>query len=138
MEANSLIPELSVSSFEKSMNFYVNILGFKIEYSREESNFAFISFESTQIMIEQINENWETGKLEYPFGRGINFFMVISDIEIVLKRLKSAKYPIFIEPKESWYRTGREYYGCREFLMIDPDGYLLRFAQDIGVKDKLS
>ena len=27
---------------------------------------------------------------------------------------------------------------CREFLIIDPDGYLLRFAQDIGVEGKLS
>ena len=32
-------------------------------------------------MIEQINDNWNTGDLEYPFGRGINISMSISNVE---------------------------------------------------------
>ena len=53
MKFNKLIPELGVSNFEKSLEFYTKILGFKIEYKRNESKFAFLSFQGSQIMIEQ-------------------------------------------------------------------------------------
>jgi len=60
---NSLIPELSVKNYDKSIDFYVNILGFKIEYVRENDKFAMISINGSQIMIEEINGYWETGYL---------------------------------------------------------------------------
>ena len=41
MRFNSLIPELSVRNIEKSKNFYINILGFKLEYERIKDKFAF-------------------------------------------------------------------------------------------------
>jgi len=37
-------------------------------------------------------------------------------------------------PKENWYRKGDILLGSREFLVMDPDGYLLRFTQNIGTK----
>lgn len=134
MKFNKLIPELSVSNFEKSLEFYTKILGFKIEYQREESKFAFLSFQGSQIMIEQVNEAWNTGRLEYPFGMGINFQIEVENIEPILNSLKENKYPIFIEPKENWYRQDNKLIGNKEFLIKDPDGYLLRFAEDIGTK----
>jgi len=134
MKFNKLIPELSVSNFEKSLEFYTKILGFKIEYQREESKFAFLSFQGSQIMIEQVNEIWNTGRLEYPFGMGINFQIEVENIEPILNSLKENKYPIFIEPKENWYRQDNKLIGNKEFLIKDPDGYLLRFAEDIGTK----
>ncbi|MBU4283804.1 MAG: VOC family protein [Nanoarchaeota archaeon] len=134
MKFNKLIPELSVSNFEKSLEFYTKILGFKIEYQREESKFAFLSFQGSQIMIEQVNEIWNTGRLEYPFGMGINFQIEVENIEPILNSLKENKYPIFIEPKENWYRQDNKSIGNKEFLIKDPDGYLLRFAEDLGTK----
>ena len=41
MKYNDLIPELVVSDIEKSKEFYINHLGFKIEYEREEDKFFF-------------------------------------------------------------------------------------------------
>jgi catechol 2,3-dioxygenase-like lactoylglutathione lyase family enzyme len=38
---NSLIPELSVSDFERSMRFYTKIVGFQVVYTRPESLFCF-------------------------------------------------------------------------------------------------
>ena len=77
MKFNKLIPELVVSNLSKSLGFYVNILGFKVEYSREK--FVFLSFQGAQIMISE-NNTWKTGKLEKPFGRGINFQIEVKDI----------------------------------------------------------
>ena len=134
MKFNKLIPELGVSNFEKSLEFYTKILGFKIEYKRNKPKFAFLSFQGSQIMIEQVNEAWSTGRLEYPFGRGINFQIEVENIEPILNLLKENKYLVFVKPKENWYRQDNKLIGNKEFLIKDPDGYLLRFAEDLGIK----
>ncbi|MBL7160153.1 MAG: VOC family protein [Candidatus Aenigmarchaeota archaeon] len=134
MKFNKLIPELSVSNLKNSLNFYTKILGFKIDYEREESKFALLSFQGSQIMIEQANGNWETGKLEYPFGRGINFQIEVADVEPLIQALKENNYPIKVELQDNWYRIAVVLAGNREFLVMDPDGYLLRFFQDLGTK----
>lgn len=134
MKFNKLIPELSVTNFEKSIEFYTKIIGFKIEYKRDESKFAMISFQGSQIMIEEINNNWKTGTLEKPFGRGINFQIEVEKIQPILEKIKKYNYPIFVELKENWYRKNKELIGNKEFLIQDPDGYLLRFFENLGVK----
>ena len=134
MKFNSLIPELKVTDFTKSLEFYVNMLGFKIEYKRHKPKFAFLSFQGSQIMLEEINDNWKTGKLEYPFGRGIHLQIKIKDIKSLLKSLNLHKYPMFIELHEKWYRKNKLLLGNRQFLIKDPDGYLLRFFEDLGIK----
>ncbi len=134
MKFNALIPELSVSNFDASLAFYTKILGFKIEYSRE--NFAFLSFQGSQIMIEKINDHWKTGELLYPFGRGLNFQIEVKDLDVIIKSLKKGRYPLFREPSDNWYRKENKLLGCREALVQDPDGYVLRFSQSIGIKNE--
>lgn len=130
-----MIPELSVSDFNKSIKFYVNLLGFKVEYKRDEDNFAFLSYCDIQIMLEKINEYWKAGVLEHPYGRGINFQFKIKNVTELYKRLEKEDYPIFVELEENWYRVNDYYYGLKEFLIIDPDGYVLRFSEEIGIKE---
>jgi len=60
---NKLIPELSVTDIQKSLHFYTDIIGFTVEYSRPEEKFYFLSLEGSQIMVEEINNHWWTGKL---------------------------------------------------------------------------
>lgn len=55
MQFNKLIPELSATNLDKSLDFYKKC-GFKIEYERPENKFAFISFEGSQIMLQEISE----------------------------------------------------------------------------------
>ena len=126
MEFNRLIPELSVSNIEKSEEFYLKI-GFKVKYERIENRFCFLELEGNQIMIEEINGNWDTGKLEYPFGRGINISMTIDDVENYYKSLKSKNIKMFKELEIHNYRVDNITYNDKEFLIQDPDGYLLRF-----------
>lgn len=129
---NKLIPELSVSDFNRSLNFYTKILGFSIEYQREENKFAFLNLNDAQIMIEKENENWSTGEREYPYGRGINLQIEVDGVDILVKKLQKENYPIKVMPQENWYRQDNVLLGNKEFLIQDPDGYLLRFAQDLG------
>lgn len=138
MKFNKLIPELSVANFEKSLGFYTKILGFKIEYQREESKFAFLSLQGSQIMIDQGNNTekspWFTGLLDYPRGRGIHFQLEVKDISIIFNKLKKQNYPIKEPIKEYWFRKGDCLIGMKGFLVMDPDGYLLMFNEDIGTK----
>ena len=128
MEFNSLIPELTVTDIERTKAFYVGILQFKIEYERPENKFVFLSLEKNQMMFEQENGNWSVGVLEYPYGRGINFEMTVSNVDGIYTRVLDAGIKPFREMKVSHYRNGDEYIVQKEFLVQDPDGYLLRFT----------
>ncbi|CAN5852249.1 hypothetical protein BH24DEI2_BH24DEI2_23470 [soil metagenome] len=70
--------------------------------------------------------------LEHPFGRGINFQIELDNLEPLYQRLKKADYPFFRDVKDNWYQTGNVLSGQREFLIQDPDGYLLRVCQALG------
>ena len=126
MKFNSLIPELSVTDIEKSKEFYLN-LGFKIMYERKEDKFCFLYLEDNQIMIQEINNNWNVGEMKYPFGNGINISMTVSDIDSFYENIISKKFVLFRKIKTSKYRVDDIIYEDKEFLLQDPDGYLLRF-----------
>ena len=79
-------------------------------------------------MIEEVNNNWSVGKLSYPFGNGINLSMEVSDIDALYQKVKKLDIPIFRELKVSEYKVDDEVYQDKEFLIQDPDGYLLRFT----------
>lgn len=123
---NSLIPELSVSNIDISKKFYLD-LGFKIRYERKENKFCFLQLEGNQIMIEENNDNWNTGKLEHPYGRGINLSMTVSDIEKMYEILKEKNIKFFLDLEIHEYRIDDKISYDKEFLIQDPDGYLLRF-----------
>ncbi|MEZ8283870.1 bleomycin resistance protein [Vibrio splendidus] len=134
---NPMVPELSVSNFERSLAFYVDVLGFSIRIRRENPDFVYLEQEHVQMMLEQISdEGWITGELEVPLGRGVNFQIELSDLEPLVKRLQTHKVSLFREMKETWYDIGEKLSGERELLLQDPDGYLLRFTQHLGEKPK--
>ena len=128
MTFNSLIPELTVSDIERTKDFYLNILGFNVEYERPEDKFMFLSFEGSQLMFEQENGNWSVGVLEHPFGRGINFEMTVSDVEGLYKKVLDSGITPFRELRVKSYRSEDGFIVQKEFLIQDPDGYLLRFT----------
>jgi catechol 2,3-dioxygenase-like lactoylglutathione lyase family enzyme len=129
MTFNALVPELSVSNIQESKHFYLDILGFHLEYERIENKFAFLSLGGAQIMIEEINENWNTAALEYPLGRGINLQISVRDVEALCQRLKYNQVPLFKEIFVSCYKVNDGIVNEKEILVQDPDGYLLRFSE---------
>lgn len=137
MYFNKNIPELDVTNLNNSIKFY-KTCGFKIEYERKEDKFVFLSLGEIQFMLQElaIDNKWETGKLEYPFGRGINFQLEVNNVDIIYNSLKDSGYTIMIEMEENWYRQDNKLLGNKEFLVQDPDGYLLRFSEDLGSKDE--
>lgn len=127
-----LVPELDVFDLGESQNFWCEILGFRIAYGRPENRFMYIELQGSQVMLKQQNGNWETGALQRPLGRGINFQMFVDSVAPLLDALKREEWPLFRECHDAWYRIAGEERGNRQFLVQDPDGYLLRFAEDLG------
>ena len=128
MDFNKMIPELSVFDIEQTKRFY-NDLGFKIEYERPEEKFVFMSFQDCQFMFEQIHDNgWNIGELIYPLGRGINFSIAVDDIEGLYKLVKTLNLEIYRELNRSIYQVNGTEETQTEFLIQDPNGYLLRFT----------
>lgn len=129
MKFNKLIPELTVTDINKSKEFYTKVLGFKIEYERPEDKFAFLSLGEAQLMLDEINDNWNVGELKYPFGNGINFQIDIEDIGGLVRNVKAQNVPLFQDIFTSSYQCDDVCYEEKEVLIQDPDGYLLRFSE---------
>ena len=87
-------------------------------------------------MIQEIAENdkWDVAPLSYPFGNGINFQLEVDNVDVIYNALANNNYKIAFEMEENWYRQDDKLLGNKEFLVQDPDGYLLRFSEDLGQK----
>ncbi|MDD2376792.1 MAG: VOC family protein [Clostridia bacterium] len=134
MKFNKLIPELTVSDIDKSKEFYIEVLGFELEYERLENKFAFISLKECQIMLQEKTDSdkWDKSLLEYPFGRGINFQIDVENIDDIYSSIINKQYKIEVDIEFNEYRENDKIWKEKEFLIRDPDGYLLRFAQTLN------
>ena len=136
MNFNSLVPELIVKNIDRSLQFYVDILGFTIEYGRIEERFQFLSFGNAQLMLLEDNENSHsrTGPLHFPRGQGVNFSIAASDVSYLAERLEANDFPTRIPIRDQWHRNDQIEYGERQLWVMDPDGYLLRFIEALGTR----
>lgn len=134
MASHSLIPELYVTDCAASLAFWFGLCGFSVVFERPEEGFAMLELEGARVMLDQIGltRDWLTGPLERPFGRGINLMFTLADIGPVLAALERAGWPLHLPVEEKRYRVGTGGVTLRQFLVQDPDGYLLRFSQEVG------
>lgn len=96
--------------------------------------------QGSRIMLEEIGKDsvngtgrtWLSGQLEVPFGRGINLQIKTDKIDELYDRVQKARAEVFLPIEEKWYRANDVELGNRQFIVLDPDGYMLRFFQDLG------
>lgn len=129
---NKMVPELTVADFIASLNFYTRVLGFSVMIRRTAPDFAYICLGEAQLMIEQHHPNgWSTAELVKPFGRGVNFQIEVDDITPIFNRVMQNGITLYRDLNDNYYNIGEKNICQREFLVQDPDGYLLRFSQYI-------
>ncbi|MHB1100560.1 MAG: bleomycin resistance protein [Burkholderiales bacterium] len=140
MHFNAVIPEFAVTNCAASLRFYCDVLGFEVAYERPEEGFAFITFGEAQLMIDQIdkgrNFEIEDAPLEYPYGRGLNVQIRVDAVVPLVDALAAAGIKLHLSLEEKWYRKGDVELGNRQFVVMDPDGYLLRFFEDLGERPR--
>ena len=128
MKYNDLIPELVVSNINNSKDFYVNMLGFKVEYEREENKFIFISLGNIKLMLEEGSKE-ELSQMKYPFGKGINFTFGVDNIDELYSKFKIKKNLLKRDIEIREFRVNDEIIYVKEFSIIDPDGYFIRISE---------
>lgn len=135
----ALVPELDVEDLGASLAFYCGVLGFRVRYDRPEEGFAYLEREGAELMIEAAagpGRRFRTAPLERPFGRGVNLQIACTDAAALHAAVLQADHACLIALEERWYRVGDAERGNRQFVVADPDGYLLRFFEDLGERTR--
>lgn len=133
----ALVPELICSDLERSLTFYVELLGFRLLYDRPEHRFAYLDRDGAELMLEQPHQQdrlWPHAPLEPPFGRGINLQIRVENVDALHAGVVGAGVAIFLPLEERWYRRDDTEIGVRQFAVQDPDGYLVRLQQDLATR----
>lgn len=136
-----LIPELDVADLDRSLAVYVDILGFTCHASRSEDRFAYLIRDGVHLMLEEASgpaRRFHTAPLDHPFGRGMNLQIEVADVDALYASVRLANVNVVIALEERWYRQGDVDIGNRQFVMADPDGYLLRFVGNLGERPAVS
>jgi catechol 2,3-dioxygenase-like lactoylglutathione lyase family enzyme len=140
----SVVPELYVTDLSRSLHFYVDVLGFEVAWDRPEKGFAAIRWRESIVMLEETTElgaasdaefeggAWRTADIDFPFGRGVSFEVTVTEVDAVYARVVDAGYSVKLGLREREYRVADQVVRLRQFLVMDPDGYLVRLAQPIG------
>jgi len=136
----ALVPELYVSDLAASLAFYVDLLGFEIDYERPEERFAALRLGAAHLMLEQApslgpatREELAAGRLltaqlERPFGRGVNFEIRVADAHAAGARIEARGHPLLLPVHERTYRVDQDPITVEQLLVADPDGYLIRLS----------
>jgi len=130
----ALVPELLVTDLDRSLAFWRDRCGFVVRYARPEERFAAIALGSAHLLLEQVGagRNWLAGPLERPFGRGLNLQVAVPDAGALAARLTDAGIALFMPVEHRWYRVDDEETGVEQFVVADPDGWLVRFQSSLG------
>jgi len=126
-----LTPNLLVDDVERSLAFYVDVLGFSRGMTVPPDApppYVFGSVVSGSVEIF-FNEKNVAAK-EYPsfanrkLGATGTMFIEMENVDALHDRLKS-KVPIVMPLVRQWY-------GLKEFAISDPDGYIITFAERVA------
>ncbi len=131
----ALVPEFAVRDWRASLAFYRDLLGFRVLYTRDSEGFAYLALGEAELMIDQIGlgRDVPTAPLEPPLGRGLNVQIRVKTVAPLLDSLERHGIPLVVPLEERWYQQSPlERRGQRQFVVADPDGYLLRFYEDLG------
>jgi|SRR6516164_11164022 uncharacterized glyoxalase superfamily protein PhnB len=135
LTATKITPNLIVSNVERSLAFYVEILGFTrgmtVPEGSDPSGTQHLVFASvTSGPVEIFLNDRSTTTKESPqmaglaTGGGNTMFVEIEGVDALYERLKP-NANVVMPIVSQWY-------GVREFAITDPDGYVITFAERVN------
>jgi uncharacterized glyoxalase superfamily protein PhnB len=122
----SLTPNLVVADVARSLAFYRDTLGFEVNTTVPEQApyvFALMKHGGIQIFLNAP----EAAAAEYPafkdrpIGGTLTLFIEVAGVRQLHESLK-ARVSIVMPLEKKWY-------GLTEFACVDPDGYVITFAE---------
>lgn len=101
---------------------------------RADEGFAYLALGDAELMLDQIGLGRDFGVAgpRDRLGLGLNVQIRVPSISPLVDALDRAGHTLHLAPEERWYRRAGDETGHRQFVVADPDGYLLRFYEDLG------
>jgi uncharacterized glyoxalase superfamily protein PhnB len=137
MELKKLAPNFAVKDIEKTVAFYRDVFGFKLEMAVPEDKsgveqeltekkkyiYAMMSSDGVKVMFQRTDSIGEdVPPLKgVPIGASVSFYIEVEDINALYHEMKS-KAEVVKELETAWY-------GMQEFYVKDCNGYILGFAE---------
>jgi catechol 2,3-dioxygenase-like lactoylglutathione lyase family enzyme len=132
---NRLVAEMMVSDYPTTLAWWTRLVGMTAVFTRPAQKLAFLEHpDGAQVMIYQRDGDWEVAAMQPPFGRGAVIQVFVDDVAAVHVRFAAANHPFYVDLREKWRDWGDAFGGQREFLVQDPDGYLVMVASHIGTR----
>lgn len=119
MKLTSLRPMLWTAQLKETCDFYTNTLGFTLGEYNEDWGWASLQRDGVDIMLARPTEHTA---FDQPKFTG-SFYFNTDDVNTLWDSLKD-KVNVFY-PMEDFE------YGMREFAILDNNGYILQFGQDL-------
>jgi catechol 2,3-dioxygenase-like lactoylglutathione lyase family enzyme len=121
-----LTPNLIVADVSRSIAFYRDVLGFSVHSTVPDASpyaFAIVKSGAVEIFLNAPGPAQD----EYPVVKGrpiggtLTLFIEVENIRASYDDLKD-RVPVVMPLETKWY-------GVTEFAFLDPDGYIITFAQ---------
>ncbi len=121
MPFQKVTPNLMVHNVNASLRFYEQVLGLTRRLTvPEREPYVFVSLAAGDVEVFLNQEQSE----DKPKAGGISLYMDVKGLDQLLDRVQQHGIKIEIPLNETFY-------GMREFAVLDPDGYMLIFAEPV-------
>lgn len=125
-QLKKLTPNLIVADVDRSVVFYRDVLGFTLQTTVPDQApyvFAIVQSGGVEVFLNAPGPSAdEYPALEgRPIGGTLTLFVQVDDVRAAHEVLKD-RVPIVMPIETKWY-------GVTEFAFVDPDGYIITFAQ---------
>ena len=129
-DASPVVPELACADLERSLAFYVDVLGWRVLWEKPEQRFCYMDLLGANFILQER----PTEAVTVRTGVDAILPVKVEDLEALYARVLAAGIEAHGPLEERWYPRAGATYGERQFYVIDPDGHRLRFVQDIGTR----
>jgi len=124
-----LTPNLVVADVDRSLAFYRDVLDFQVQVTVPDTG-PFVFAALTRGDVEVFLNARDAAVAEYPafrdkpVGGTLTLFMEVAGVEAAYEALGS-RVTVVMPLEKKWY-------GTTEFAFLDPDGYVITFAERTG------
>lgn len=125
----ALVPLLMCEDVPAQIRFYTAVLGFTVVSRMDDvgaSGFASLQSGGAEIMLASPTYVPKAPRVDGRHPQSA-YYIYVSDVEALHRRVVGAEWPAT--------ECVDRFYGLREFEVVDPEGHVLLFGQDIPAEE---